>query len=407
MLQIAHRFASFACFFVMCAGVAIISDPGQAADWPQWRGPLRNGYSAEKGWNSQWGAGGPRKAWAVQVGEGFSSVAVVGGKVYTVGNSANKDTVWCLDSGSGRPVWQYPYPCAPGGNGYSGPRATPTVDGPNVYTLSNDGRAFCLNAANGRLVWMRDLRRDTKASDPTWGFAGSPLILGNLAFYNVGAAGAAVDKLSGRVVWSSGGGPAGYSSPILFDAGGKPGVSFFVAAGLVGVDPQTGRKLWQQDWNTPNDVNAADPIFFADSVFISANYNHGCALIRLAGGRPSVLWENRNMRNHFNTCILAGSAFYGNDDNTLKCIDVRTGADKWQNRGIGKGGLIISDGKLIVLSERGELIVAAANPDRYTELARAQVMSGGTSWAHPVLANGFIYCRSHEGELVCVDVRRR
>jgi len=385
--------------------MVLIAYPSYSADWPQWRGPQRNGISAEKGWNYKWGAGGPRKVWTARVGEGFASTAVVGGKVFTVGNDNNRDTVWCLDAATGRPVWQYAYPCGPGGGGYSGPRATPTVEGSNVYTLSNDGRAFCLNGANGKLVWMRDLKRDTRADEPTWGFAGSPLILGNLVYYNVGSAGAAVDKYSGKVAWSSGGSGAGYSSPTLFDAGGRPGVSFFVAAGLVGVDPATGKRIWLHEWNTANDVNAADPIFFADSAFISANYNHGCSLIRIAGGRPSTLWENRNMRNHFNMCVLAAGSFFGNDENTLKCIDVRTGGAKWSSRGIGKGGLILSDGKLIVLSERGELIVASATPDRYTELARAQVMSGGTSWTHPVLANGYIYCRSHEGELVCLDVR--
>src|SRR2546422_3381832 len=132
----------------------------RANDWPQWRGPMRNGISAER---FNWPASGPKRVWAAQLGEGFSSVAVVGNRVYTVGNSGNKDTVWCLDAGTGRPVWQFSYQCGPGGGGYGGPRATPTIDGPNVYTLSNDGRAFCINAATGRQVWTRDLKRETRA----------------------------------------------------------------------------------------------------------------------------------------------------------------------------------------------------------------------------------------------------
>src|SRR5207247_9384474 len=131
------------------------------------------------------------------------------------------------------------------------------------------------------------------------------------------------------------------------------------------------------------------------------NCDHGCALVRLAAGRPSGVGQNRSMRNHANTCVLAGGALYGNDQNTLKCIDAKSGAERWQLRGMGQGGLIASDGKLIGLSERGELFVAQAAPDRYVELARAKVLEGDC-WAHPVLANGRIYCRSHPGELVCL-----
>jgi outer membrane protein assembly factor BamB len=163
--------AGWLTFWLMAAAAA----PLQAADWPQWRGPRRDGISSETGWRA-WTAGGPRRVWTAQVGEGFSSVAVKGGRLYTVGNAGGKDTVYCLDAGTGRVVWRFSYPC--GSGDYGGPRATPVVDGNRVYTFSREAQAHCLNAASGARVWERDLRRETGGAPPQWGFAGSPLVLG-------------------------------------------------------------------------------------------------------------------------------------------------------------------------------------------------------------------------------------
>jgi outer membrane protein assembly factor BamB len=388
---------------------ALLVTPLKAADWPQWRGPRRDGISSETGWLTRWPGLGPKRLWTAQVGEGFSSVAVTGGRLYTMGNASGRDTVYCLAAGTGRPVWKYSYSC-PAGD-HTGPRATPTVDGNRVYTLSREGQAFCLNASSGLLLWGKDLRRETGAETPRWGFASSPLVTGKLVIFNVGTAGTALDKVTGRPVWKSGAGIAGYASPVAYSAAGHRGVAIFTATGIAGVDPASGRRLWHHPWQTSYDVNAADPVFAGDTVFISSNYNRGCALLRLipSGGadrtvRPQVVWENRNMRNHFNSCVLLGGYLYGNDENTLKCLDVKTGAERWRRRGMGKGGLIAADGHLIVLTERGTLVLSQANPASYTELAHASVMRG-TCWTHPVLANGLIYCRSHEGELICLDVR--
>ena len=374
-------------------------------DWPQWRGPNRNGVSPEKGLRTQWPANGPRRAWAANVGQGFSSVAVNGGRLYTMGNTGGQDVVTCLQAATGKGVWRHRYPA--GAGDYGGPRATPTVHENNVYTLSRDGLAFCLNAASGKVVWRRDIARETGARSPGWGFAGSPLIQGSLVLYNIGASGAALDKKTGRIVWTSGSGLAVYASPVPFTAGGRSGVAVFVAEGIVAVDPANGRRLWQHPWRTSFDVNAADPIFAGDTVFISSNYGKGGALLRIgAGNRPSVVWESREMRNHFNSCVLVGGALYGNDENTLKCVDLGTGEERWRRRGMGKGGLIAAVDKLIVLTERGQLSLLAATPARFTELASAKVMDG-VCWTHPVLANGLLYCRSHEGTLVCLDLRAK
>lgn len=385
-------------------GAALLGGAGSAlaADWPQWRGPRRNGHSTETGLLSRFPFGGPRKLWTAQVGEGYSAVSVVGNRAYTLGNQGGQDAVLCLDANTGKQLWRFSYPCGPGD--YGGPRATPDVDGGNVYTLSREGLAHCVNATTGKLVWRQNLQQATRAEYPQWGFAGSPLVYGNKVIYNVGTHGVAVDKLSGRVLWQTGGGRAGYAAPVAYNLGKQWAVAIFSGKALVGVNPDNGRRLWEHPWQTSYDVNAADPIFNGNTVFISSGYNHGCALLRLEGVRTQVLWQNRDMRNHFNTCVLVGNALYGNDDNTLKCLDLATGRERWRNRGIDKGGLIAADGKLIVLTGRGELVLASATPDRYNELARARVL-GGETWTHPVLANGRVYCRNHGGELTCLNLR--
>jgi outer membrane protein assembly factor BamB len=187
--------------------------------------------------------------------------------------------------------------------------------------------------------------------------------------------------------------------------GGRTVLAIFSGKELIGVDPQSGRRLWAFPWQTSYDVNAADPIFIGDDVFIASNYGKGGAMVSLAGGTPKQLWETRSMRNHFNTCILSGGHLFGNDENTLRCIDARSGAEKWALRGIGKGGLMLADGLLIVLSERGELILLDADPIKLTERSRSSILNG-TCWSHPTLAGGCLYARSHEGTAVCVDLKR-
>ncbi len=384
------------------AGIALCVGGARAADWPQWRGPMRNGTTAEA--PGTWPAGGPRQLWTARVGEGYAAVAVQGNRVFTLGNDGSKDHVYCLDANTGRVVWDYFYNQAPGD--YGGSRATPVLDGGNVYTLSRSGIALCLNAATGKLVWWKDLAKTVGAEEPRWGFGGSPLVVGTRVLYNIGSAGTAVDKATGKVLWKSGRGAAGYASPVTFRAGGQSGAAIFSGAALVAVDPASGRVLWQHPWQTQYDVNAADPVFVGDQVFISSNYNRGAALLQLSGGRPSVVWENRNMRNHFNSSVVAGGFLYGNDEGRLKCLDLRTGAERWQSRGLGKGGLILAGGKLVVLTERGEVQVAPASPGGFNIEARAQLPRGDW-WTHPVLANGRLYCRSHDGVLVALDARAK
>lgn len=383
------------------------------ADWPTWRGPARDGMSSETGWLKVWPESGPKKLWTMQVGAGYSAVAVKGNRVYTMGATQSEDTVWCLNSDTGEVLWKHTYAHPQRFYGADpmpiGATATPVLDGDRVFTLSREAVALCLDAATGKEVWQQDLIRESGGLPPRWAHAGSPLIQGNLAIYNVSSAGVALDKATGKVVWKSEHGIAGYSTPVPFAIGQHRGVAFFTAAGVVAADLATGKGLWQHEWRTPpGNVNAADPVFVADKVFISSGYNRGCALLQMSGApraAPQVVWENKNMKTQFNTCVLIAGHLYGNDSGTLKCLDVKTGEETWQMRGMGLGGLTAADGHLIVLTERGLLSLVKASPDKFSEVASAPVVNG-RCFTSPVLANGRIYCRSLDGQLVCVDVRK-
>jgi outer membrane protein assembly factor BamB len=389
----------------LIAGLAISAC---AADWPTWRGPYRNGITNETDWQTRWSGSGPRKVWSARVGTGYSSCVVGGGKLYTTGSQGGRDTIFCLNAENGAVIWRYSYPH--GQRDYqadpnpTGTGSTPTLDGGSLHVLSRDGVAFCLNANTGRVLWQRDLRRETGAELPTWGFTSSPFVDGSLVIYNVGGSGCALNKTTGQIVWKSRG-LAGYATPVSFTSGNQRAIALFAGRGIVGVDPASGRVLWQYGWQTSYEVNAADPLVAGDTIFISSGYNKGGSLIRVTGNRAAAVYSTPQMRTQFNSAVLINGFIYGNDAGRLTCMELRTGNVKWSSRGMGNGALIASGNNLIVITERGELIVAEANPQKYTEVSRARVLDG-TCWTQPVLANGRLYLRNNDGDLICLDVRR-
>jgi outer membrane protein assembly factor BamB len=404
----------FACLpVVLSAGVILCAAPlsrGEAAgsEWSTWRGPNRTGVVDEKGWKTDWPAGGPKQVWKASVGLGFSCLSVAGGRVYTMGNAADVDTVFALDSETGKEIWKHSYPCPRDPKYYDegGPSATPTVEGGRVYTLSKSGHVFCLDAATGKEIWKRNVQEDPGAKPPEWGFAGSPYIDGKKVILNVGAGGLALDKETGAILWKSGNGPGGYSTALPFTVDGQRGVALFVQKAVVGVDPETGKPLWDFPWKTSYDANIADPLVSGNEVFISSGYGTGCALIRIEGGKATEVWKNKNMRNHFSSCVLWQGHIYGVDNDTgkknaVKCLDWKTGEVKWSQEGLGCGALIVADGKLVILGEKGELVIAEASPAAWKEIARAQIL-GGKCWTMPVLCGGRVYARSGKGDVVCV-----
>jgi outer membrane protein assembly factor BamB len=387
--------------------LSVLAGPSLAADihsWPTFGGPHRNWISDEAGWQAKWSNEGPKKLWQQSVGIGFSSFSVADGRVYTVGYEGEKDTVYCFNAETGEVIWKYSYP-APLLDKYyeGGPGGTPTIDGARVYTVSKVGDFFCLDAATGKEIWKKDLKKEIGAQLPEWAFAGSALIEGQMVILDMGKV-VAFDKEKGNIIWQTEDYGSAYSSPIAFDLEGTRCIAVLPNFGLVVVDAKTGKEICKSPWETKYGVNAATPVVIGDKIFVSSGYDAGCTLVDVAGKKANVLWKNENMRNHFTSSIAWKGYIYGFDESVLTCLDVKTGEPKWNQEDLGKGSLMIADGTLIVLSEKGELVTAEPSPEGFKEISRAQVL-GGKCWTVPVLANGRIYCRNAKGDVVCVDVK--
>ena len=212
-----------------------------------------------------------------------------------------------------------------------------------------------------------------------------------------------LEKKTGEVVWTNGQDAAGYATPQPFGSGDNRAVAIFAAKDLVAVKVKDGAELWRHPWKTEYDVNAAQPILDGDRVFVSSGYERGATVVKVEGNKASTVWENKNMRNHFNSCLLWKGHLYGVDEDQLRCLVFDTGEVKWTEKSVGKGSLLIADGKLIVLSDKGELMVADPSPEGFKPIARAQVLTG-KCWTTHVLANGRIFCRNAAGDVVCLDV---
>ena len=329
------------------------------------------------------------------------------GGCYTLGNTNKEDTVWCFEAGTGKTLWKHTYAAQLGPQWYEGgPGATPTVDGNRVLTISKWGDVFCLDAAQGTVLWQRDLRQDGVKPN-RWGFAGSPLVWGDLVILNAGTAGIALERSTGRIVWSNGTNAAGYASPTRFASDRAESVLIFAAKHLVALEPRTGRELWRQLWETDWDTNNTDPLVQAGRIFISS-FSRGCGLLSVADGKPQVIYTNTLLRSHLSPGVVRGEylyAFHGEakKDTDLRCLHLPTGEMKWACKDPAFGSLILAGDHLIVLSEKGELVIGQASPKEFKPLARAKVLSG-LCWTPPALADGRLYVRNARGELRCLEL---
>jgi outer membrane protein assembly factor BamB len=398
--------------FILGLALLLISGlVARAEDWPQWRGPQRNGVSTEKSWRDTWPGGEPKIAWKTNVGLGFSSFVVAQDRAFTVGHANERDTVWAFDAATGKELWKHSYPAELGNKFFDGgTTGTPTVAGDRIFTLSRWGDVFCFEAATGKIVWSKNVQKETGVRIPDWGFAGAPLVYENLVVLNVGDAGLALDKNIGTIVWQSANKSAAYSSPLPVQRGGKWIAMLANANSYVAVNLADGKELWRVKWVTEYGVNASDPVIEGDRMFICTGYGKGGALFKLGNGEPEQVWKTKKLRTQMNAPVLYNNCLYGVDGDTterasLKCLDFATGEEKWAQSGFGSGGVIIADGKLIALSGAGELMIAPALPSGFKPTARAQVL-GGKCWTAPVLANGLIYCRNSRGDVAVVDVRK-
>jgi len=374
-------------------------------DWTHWRGPDRNGISREV-------LDLPAElkvAWKADVGVGFSSFAVAAGRAYTIGWADDQEHVYALDVETGKTVWKHSFPSDLGDKYFEGgPCSTPTVDGDRLYVLGRWGELFRFDAATGRLAWSKNLRKETKVRIPDWGFAGSPRVYGDLLLLNLGEAGAAVDKNTGTLAWRSADQDAGYSTPLPFQDGGVERLLVSSGKAWIAVDPRTGKEAWRIPWVTQYGVNAADPIVAGDLLFVTSAYGKGCGLFKM--GSPDPVWESKVLSMQMSPPVLIDGHLYGFDGmggkpSKLKCVEMATGAEKWTQDGLGCGTVIAATSSLIVLSERGELLVAPATPSGFRPAVRARVVEG-KCWTPPVLSNGRLFCRTGAGDVVRVDLRK-
>jgi len=387
----------------------------EATDWPNWRGPNYNGISAEKGWDPLKIKDGAKPLWQTSIGIGFSTISVSDGRAYTMGNtgikgedeSKHNDVIFCFDAETGKEVWRHTYPQRLDPKHYEGGTlASPTILNGKVYTVSKDGLAFCFNAKTGNVIWQKNLLKELDIKRTTWGHSGSPVVIDNMVIYNAGSLGVALNKDNGSLIWEAGKEPGGYATVVPFMAGNQKCIALFGFEDIIGLVAATGKELWRFPWKTKHDVNAADPIIVGDKIFISSGYGIGCALLKIEKGNVTEIWRNKNMHNKMNGSVFWKGYIYGVDEGgELRCLDFKTGTLLWAQDGFGMGSLMVADGKLIVLGEKGNLAIAEPTPDGYKVISEAKILSP-RCWSVPVLANGRIYARNAPGDLVCLDVKK-
>jgi len=382
---------------------------GPAVSWPQYRGPNRDGVSPETGLLREWPAEGPAVVWRRPIGSGFSGVAAVGDRLYTMHADPNDELAVCLESGTGKTLWETPLGPRFVEEFGDGPRATPVVDGDLVFALSSRGKLLALKAADGSKAWEVDLVSTFGGRVPMRGFSSTPLVAGDIVIVEgVGTEGKAVqalDRATGKTRWTSQDGGAGYSSGITVTLNGIRQQVFVRsgARGFVAFD-ESGKVLWQHPWQAGA---IAMPIFVPPNrFFASSGEDIGAVLIEVAdqGGTltPREVWSSRSMKNNFNSSILVGEHIYGFDNATLRCVKAASGEPVWLQRGFGKGSLIAADGLLFILGDQGVVALADASPEGYRERGRTQALKN-KSWTAPTLSGGRLYLRNLE-EMVSLKV---
>jgi outer membrane protein assembly factor BamB len=394
---------------LILTGTVLLAKPG--FDWPQYRGLNRDGISKETGLIQSWPVEGPKVIWKVPVGDGYSAISVSNGRLFTMFSQQNDELVCSFDATTGKEIWRYKLDSNFVNDQGNGPRGTPTVDGDVVYVLGAQDMLAALNAKDGTKIWDHNLLKEMGGKVPIWGASSSPLVEKDTLIVPVGGsennAVVCFNKKTGEVIWKSQSDEPGYSSPIAVTIGGVRQIIAFSGTALFSFSPSDGKMYWRYPWKTDWFVNAATPILVSeDKIFISTSYDRGSALLRVTstGGKIGVeeVWLSKGMKNHFNSSVLHEGYLYGFDNAILKCIDTTTGEAKWQKTGYGKGSLIFADGNLIVLGERGQLLLVEATPEEYRQKATVEILQG-KCWTEPTLSGGKLYLRNQK-EMLCLDL---
>ena len=392
-----------------------ITLPSFAGDWPQWRGPNRDGVSTEKGLLDKWPEGGPKLVWKAKgLGVGFSSVSVRDGLIYTMGDGKEASHVFCLDAKNGKILWTSKPVGKTGGN-YKGTRCTPTLDGDRLYALGQFGDLVCLEASNGAEVWRRSLTEDFGGRSGGWNYTESPLVDGDKVMVTPGGKKGTVVALStknGKLAWQSKDFTDGaqYSSLIVRDFGGRRQYIQLTGSSVAGLDAKTGGTLWKAP-RKGRTATITTPVFHEGHLFVTSAYGVGCNGFKVtrnkAGFSAKQIYANKSISNHHGGCIRVGNYVYGSSGGTLACLELKTGKEMWRKRSAGKGSIVVVDGKIILRAESGPIALVELNPKAYKEISRFDQpdRSRAKAWPHPVVSNGILYIRD-QGILLAYDLRK-
>lgn len=414
------------------------------SDWPGFLGPHRNGKSAETGLVTKWPASGPPIVWQASIGTSYSAPAIVGGRLYHFARVENAARLTCCDAKTGKEIWtcEHPTDYEDLFNYHNGPRASPVVDGQQVYTFSAEGILQCVNITDGKPAWRIDTMQDFHVVQNFFGVGSTPLVYGDLLLVNIGGsppggppnvhvangrvqtAGACIvafDKATGKVRWKTGEDLASYASPVVAPIGGRDVVFMFARGGLLAIDPAKGQTITSFPWRARilESVNASTPAIRSNELFISETYELGSALVRFTGERFEEIWTDRDRRRnramalHWNTPIehngyLYGSSGYHAPEAELRCVEWKTGRVVWSEPDMGRSSLLLVDGTFVCLSEDGILRLIRATPEKYDELAEwTPTVADGSpllsypAWAAPALSHGLLYVQGAD-RLVCL-----
>jgi outer membrane protein assembly factor BamB len=408
--------------YLSAGWLLILGLPVTAAepDWPQWRGPKRDNVSTETGLLREWSTDGPELVWkASGIGNGYSSMTIVGNRIFTIGNGRGKSNLVCLDRKDGSKRWM----AEVGGEG-GNLGCTPTVDGDRVYAIGQRGDLVCVDVDKGEVKWRKNFMKDFDGHCGGWQYTESPLIDGDRLICTPGAKGAlmvALDKKTGDVIWKCkadvGDATAGYASIVIANVGGIKMYVQLAAAGVIGVDAETGKFLWKYEKLGNNTANCPTPVVLGEQIFCSAGYGKGGALLTLSvkDGEVKVKEEyySGELRNKHGGVIVLGARVYGDTDDSGHpfCANLKTGKLLWKRKGRsdGSGSVAMSyaDGRLYCLYQNGVMALVDATADEYREVGSFKVPGArGPSWAHPVVLGGKLYLRQDD-TLLCYDIKQK
>ena len=382
--------------------MALLADQEAAAEtganWPGFRGPNRDGIIRGVSIETDWSAKPPIELWRRQIGPGCSSFAVRGALLYTQEQRGKNEVVACYNLNNGKPVWRHRDQARfYDSHGGAGPRSTPTLSNGRVYTFGATGILNVLKATDGTVIWSRNAASDTKAKLPTWAFTSSPLVVDDVVIVAIAGTLAAYDLVTGEPCWVGPNGGTGYSSPHLLTIDGVAQVLQMSKTGVISVTATDGMLLWEHAW--PKGERIVQPAQIENGdLLISAGDGKGMRRLVVAPG-PSgwtseERWTSNGLNPVFNDFIIHKGHAFGFDSVNLVCIDIENGKRKWEGNRYGGQIILLADqGLLLVLSEKGELVLVKAAPDQFTELARIPAIKGKT-WNHPVLVNDVLLVRN-------------